>query len=369
MLIDGRTLPAAHVLETDLCIIGAGAAGITLALAFADDPEIDVCLVESGGFEFDAAVQELYRGATRGVAYEAYDTRMRMFGGSTNHWGGWCRPLEEADFEVRPWVPHSGWPIRLADLAPYYDKAGALCEVDSTGLSVGSLVGAPRPAGAEPRRQPAAQHDLPGQPADPLRRGLPRPPARRRQPRDLPEQQRRRPSGGRRAAPRSSASRRSARSPATASRSPRAVSCWPAAASRTPACCCARRAPRTACPTRTTSSGASSWSMPISISASSRSATTWDPRFYLNGTPVPGAGGMEVNSHLGLRPGGRGRGADRGGRRAGAAAAAEPWREVAAADHRLAQAGALSRRARPSPAAGAGGYRRARQPRRRQAGP
>ena len=84
MLIDGRTLPAGEVLETDLCILGAGAAGITLALAFADDPDIDVCLMESGGFEFDAAVQELYRGETRGVAYEAYDTRMRMFGGSTN---------------------------------------------------------------------------------------------------------------------------------------------------------------------------------------------------------------------------------------------------------------------------------------------
>jgi choline dehydrogenase-like flavoprotein len=138
MLIDGRALPADHVLDCDLCIIGAGAAGITLALAFAGDPDVRVCLVESGGFEFDAAVQELYRGATRDVAYEAYDTRMRMFGGSTNHWGGWCRPLEERDFAPRPWVPHSGWPIRRDELAPYYDKAGGMCEVGGLELGAGT---------------------------------------------------------------------------------------------------------------------------------------------------------------------------------------------------------------------------------------
>jgi choline dehydrogenase-like flavoprotein len=133
MLIDGRTLPEGHLLTTDLCIIGAGAAGITLALAFADQP-IDVCLVEGGGFDLDDAVQELYRVETRGVPYEGYETRLRMFGGSTNHWGGWCRPMEEQTFEPRPWVPYSGWPIRLADLAPYYNDAARLCEISDIGL-------------------------------------------------------------------------------------------------------------------------------------------------------------------------------------------------------------------------------------------
>ena len=57
MLIDGRTLPDGERLETDLCIIGAGAAGISLALAFADR-DVRVCLVESGGFEFEQLVGE-----------------------------------------------------------------------------------------------------------------------------------------------------------------------------------------------------------------------------------------------------------------------------------------------------------------------
>jgi choline dehydrogenase-like flavoprotein len=134
MLIDGRTLPPDHVLESDLCIIGAGAAGITLALAFAGRRDTVVCLVESGGFEFDAEDQELYRGGTVGAPYEPYDTRLRYFGGSTNHWGGYCRPLEECDFEVRPWIPYSGWPIRRMDLAAYYDAAGDLCQIGAVEL-------------------------------------------------------------------------------------------------------------------------------------------------------------------------------------------------------------------------------------------
>jgi choline dehydrogenase-like flavoprotein len=145
MVIDGRTLPEGEVLRTDLCIIGAGAAGITLALAFADQP-VDVCLVEGGGFDLDDDVQELYRVETRGVRYEGYETRLRMFGGSTNHWGGWCRPMEEQTFVPRPWVPYSGWPIRLADLAPYYPEAARLCEVSDIGLEAegwGARLGLP----------------------------------------------------------------------------------------------------------------------------------------------------------------------------------------------------------------------------------
>jgi choline dehydrogenase-like flavoprotein len=133
MLIDGRTLPDGEVLKTDLCILGAGAAGITLALAFADQP-LDVCLIEGGGFDLDDEVQDLYQVETRGVHYEGYETRLRMFGGSTNHWGGWCRPMEEQTFERREWVPYSGWPIRLADLQPYYDDAARLCEISELGV-------------------------------------------------------------------------------------------------------------------------------------------------------------------------------------------------------------------------------------------
>jgi choline dehydrogenase-like flavoprotein len=126
MWIDGRTLPAGHQLETDLCIAGAGPAGISIALSFAGSPA-RVCLLEAGGFEFDEEVQNQYQ--TEGDAYDGYGTRLAFFGGSSNDWGGYCRPFDAIDFEARPWVPHSGWPIRRADLDSYYPIAARLVQI------------------------------------------------------------------------------------------------------------------------------------------------------------------------------------------------------------------------------------------------
>ena len=49
--------------------------------------------------------------------------RLHYFGGTTGHWAGWCARLDPIDFEKRPWVPHSGWPIGYADLESYYARA------------------------------------------------------------------------------------------------------------------------------------------------------------------------------------------------------------------------------------------------------
>ena len=126
--IDARTLPSGTVLTTDLAIIGGGPAGISLALALADSGH-DILLLESGDVSFNDKSQSLYEGSQGGVAYTALDGgRLRFLGGSTNHWGGWCRPLDTIDFEKRSWVPHSGWPITRAALEPYFPKAQTLVE-------------------------------------------------------------------------------------------------------------------------------------------------------------------------------------------------------------------------------------------------
>ena len=70
-----------------------------LAREFIDAP-FRTCLLESGGLEYDAATQELYRGRNVGRKYFDLDAcRLRYFGGTTNHWAGWCRPLNAIDFE------------------------------------------------------------------------------------------------------------------------------------------------------------------------------------------------------------------------------------------------------------------------------
>jgi choline dehydrogenase-like flavoprotein len=131
LLIDARSLESGTVREADVCIVGAGAAGITLARELAGG-KLRVALLESGGIEDDPETQELYRGRVHGRAYFTLDAaRTRRFGGSTWCWHGLCRPLEPADFEVREWVPDSGWPFGAVELRPFYERAQDVIGLDA----------------------------------------------------------------------------------------------------------------------------------------------------------------------------------------------------------------------------------------------
>ena len=131
MITDAKTLDSNQILETDLLIIGSGPAGITIARKFAGT-SIRVIIMESGGESRNSAVQDLYRGTITGIpAVPLDESRLRLFGGTSNAWAGWCRPLEREDFETRVDWPESGWPISLDDLSTYYDKATELCQLGS----------------------------------------------------------------------------------------------------------------------------------------------------------------------------------------------------------------------------------------------
>ena len=126
MIVDASSIALDSVLQADLCIVGAGAAGITIARELAG-PSIRVVVLESGGLDFEAATNDLDVGDVVGLPYFPLEAaRLRYLGGSTNHWGGVCRPLEDADFEARDWIPKSGWPITRADVASYYSKAASI---------------------------------------------------------------------------------------------------------------------------------------------------------------------------------------------------------------------------------------------------
>lgn len=131
MFIDARGVTSGSTIDAELCIVGAGAAGITLAQEFIGS-RVRVCVLESGGLDFAWPAQSLYEGANVGLPYFALDVcQIRYFGGNTNGWGGWCRPLDAIDFRRRPWVGESGWPFDASELAPYYRRAHALCQLAS----------------------------------------------------------------------------------------------------------------------------------------------------------------------------------------------------------------------------------------------
>jgi choline dehydrogenase-like flavoprotein len=117
------------IVRTNICIVGGGPAGITLALELARTGK-SILLLESGEDTPNADAQALNVGE---VADEALHSppdryRQRVLGGGTSIWGGRCAPFDPIDFQSRPWVDHSGWPISYADVESHYASANTLCE-------------------------------------------------------------------------------------------------------------------------------------------------------------------------------------------------------------------------------------------------
>jgi choline dehydrogenase-like flavoprotein len=128
MIEDIQGLQNNSIINADLAIIGAGPAGITIARALADS-QFNVCVLEAGGLNYSPETQALYSGENAGINYPLDKSRLRYLGGSSNHWGGFCFPLSPIDFEVRDWVPYSGWPITYDTISSYYDQASEIVQV------------------------------------------------------------------------------------------------------------------------------------------------------------------------------------------------------------------------------------------------
>ena len=124
MHTDARTLDDGAVIEGDICIVGGGAAGISMALEWIGAGH-KVILLEGGGFDYDPDMQALYDGKSIGDPYQVplSAARLHYFGGTTNHWAGWSAPMEPLNFQKRDWVPYSGWPFSKEELDPYYERA------------------------------------------------------------------------------------------------------------------------------------------------------------------------------------------------------------------------------------------------------
>ncbi len=123
MIIDFRETEEGYTTSADICIVGTGVAGLTLARELLKTG-LKICLVESGGEDFDRDTQDLYDGEVTGRTYSPLKkSRLRFFGGTTAIWGGRCVPLDPIDFEPRPGICETGWPFRIDALSEYYAKA------------------------------------------------------------------------------------------------------------------------------------------------------------------------------------------------------------------------------------------------------
>jgi choline dehydrogenase-like flavoprotein len=106
-----------------ICIVGAGAVGICLAVELSKQGK-SVMILEGGGRDIEDAAQEPYRSEVVGHAHRGIHTgRFRAHGGTTTRWGGQIYELNREDFERREWIPASGWPFSHGELKPYYRRA------------------------------------------------------------------------------------------------------------------------------------------------------------------------------------------------------------------------------------------------------
>lgn len=145
MIIDARKLPSSTLIKGKICIVGGGAAGITLAKELSTSFS-DIILLESGGKHLEADTQNLYRGEILDPNHGAlHEQRQRQLGGTTNVWGGRCAPFDSIDFTARSYVPDSGWPISKQDLDPYYQKAHDYCELGRYTYDVQQAIGIDAP--------------------------------------------------------------------------------------------------------------------------------------------------------------------------------------------------------------------------------
>ena len=142
MFCDARRGDDAMVAQSTVCIIGGGAAGLTMAMEF-ERRGIETIVLESGGFGPDVQTMDLNRGENTGIPYHFGDNyRSRFLGGCSNCWGGWCRPMDAEDFGKRDWVPGSGWPFALAELEPYYVRSHKVLKLGPTNYDIGHWVDA-----------------------------------------------------------------------------------------------------------------------------------------------------------------------------------------------------------------------------------
>ena len=130
--------PDLSATEFDVCIIGGGVAGITLAVKLSQAGH-QVILIEAGGRQISAKSQAYYRGEQGELEnLSLQETRIRALGGSSHHWGGWCRAPDDYDLARTDLLASGAWPIEKQTLDPHFREAAEILSItELSGIDLG----------------------------------------------------------------------------------------------------------------------------------------------------------------------------------------------------------------------------------------
>lgn len=138
MIIDGRSVPEGETISADVCVVGAGPAGLTVAHRLAE-AGLRVVVAEAGPLEPSHAPPDT--AVSVGLDYPIAESRARAFGGTSTMWRVRThaavhhvrlRELDDDDFRARAWVRGSGWPVQRDELMDAYRDARALFGIRPT---------------------------------------------------------------------------------------------------------------------------------------------------------------------------------------------------------------------------------------------
>lgn len=126
----------------DVVVIGAGPAGIALTLRTAA-AGLRTVLVESGGERREDFPQSLADTPHYDPVRHApmTDATRRQVGGASVIWGGRIVPYDPVDFDQRPHVAGSDWPVTYDAVRGYFAEASRLCVSGDAVFSAGDIPG------------------------------------------------------------------------------------------------------------------------------------------------------------------------------------------------------------------------------------
>jgi choline dehydrogenase-like flavoprotein len=137
--INATRLPTGATLEAEVAVVGAGPAGITLALELANAGH-RVLLIESGGDSYSADAQQLGDTSGNDSAHVPMSlATRRQIGGASNLWAGRCVPFDPIDFQQRRIVGNAKWPVGYDELKNYFPRACKWCMCGAPTFDAGEI--------------------------------------------------------------------------------------------------------------------------------------------------------------------------------------------------------------------------------------